>query len=95
MPDGAPKIRVAQTNGLNSHFVVENNRVVVALRYPIYRKVVVSKKKFHFSVADVVYTPYSDALATPEMVAAVLGILNGTQSTRLLLPVTLISRETA
>ena len=76
LPDGAPKIRVAQTNGLNSHFVVENNRVVVALRYPIYRKVVVSKKKFHFSVADVVYTPYSDALATPEMVAAGKRVLN-------------------
>jgi len=76
LPEGAPKIRVTQTNGLNSHFVVENGMIVVGIRYPIYKEVRLSRKKVQYEIEEVVYTPYSDALAKPEMVAAGKRVLN-------------------
>jgi len=42
---------------------------VVAVRYPVFKDVTVKKKQPRYQLQDVVYTPYSDALHTPETVA--------------------------
>ena len=65
---GAGSIRITYSNGVNSSFVIPNE-VVVAIKYPIYDEKKLSKKKSEFLVHDVVYTPYSKALHTPQMVA--------------------------
>lgn len=67
---GAPKITVVRSNGINSEFSVATGEVVVAIRYPIYTDRKISKKKTVYDVTDAVYTPYSRAIHTPEMVAA-------------------------
>jgi hypothetical protein len=68
-PD-AYSISVKRNNGVNSTFVVDSGeRVVVAVRYPIFKDVSVSKKKPRYELHDVVYTPYSDGLHTAEMAA--------------------------
>ncbi len=62
---------VKRNNGVNSTFAVDDGeRVVVAVRYPIFKDISVSKRKPKYELHDVVYTPYSDALHTAEMVAA-------------------------
>ncbi len=70
--DDAPgdyTISVKKTNGVNSNFAVDTaDRVVVAVRYPIFKDISVSKKKPRYELQDVVYTPYSSALQTGEMV---------------------------
>ncbi len=64
------KITVAKNNGVNSTFAVDRGeRIVVAVRYPIFKNVSVSRRKPRFALHDVVYTPYSDALRTSEMIA--------------------------
>ncbi len=62
--------RVVFANGVNSTFRFSDpNKVVVAIRYPIYRNIGTAKKK-KFEVQDVVYTPYSPALHVPEVIEA-------------------------
>ena len=66
------KVRVTYSNGLNSDFRVTSadGDVVVAIRYSIYTATAAStKKKPKYSRQDVVYTPYSPELQTPQMVA--------------------------
>jgi hypothetical protein len=68
-PD-AYSVSVKRSNGVNSTFVVDSGeRIVVAVRYPIFKDISVSKKKPKYELHDVVYTPYSDSLHTPEMAA--------------------------
>ncbi|WKZ29248.1 MAG: transglycosylase SLT domain-containing protein [Patescibacteria group bacterium] len=68
-PD-AYAISVKRTNGVNSTFVVDTpERVVVAVRYPIFKNISTSKTKPKYELHDVVYTPYSDGLHTAEMAA--------------------------
>ncbi|MFA5853768.1 MAG: transglycosylase SLT domain-containing protein [Patescibacteria group bacterium] len=68
-PD-AYSVSVKRSNGVNSTFVVDTGeRVVVAVRYPIFKSISVSKKKPKYELHDVVYTPYSDGLHTAEMAA--------------------------
>jgi hypothetical protein len=63
-----PNVDVTVSNGLNSTFRLDDpEAVVVAIRYPILKDISTKKKK-QFQVQDVVYTPYSAGLHTPEMV---------------------------
>ncbi len=72
-PNNPPEasISVLRTNGVNSTYRVNGpaNEMVVAVRYPIARDIG-TKKKPKFELDDVVYTPYSSNLHTPEMVRA-------------------------
>ncbi len=68
LSDSIRGIRVVRSNGVNSEFAVEGGDVVVAIRYPIYTDKKGSKHKMVYDVTDVVYTPYSRALHTREMV---------------------------
>ncbi len=66
-PD-AYSISVKRSNGVNSTYVVDTpERVVVAVRYPIFTDISTSKKIPKYELHDVVYTPYSDGLHTAEM----------------------------
>ena len=67
---GAPKIAVIRSNGVNSEFSVATGENVVAIRYPIYADRKISKTKTVYDVTDAIYTPYSRAIHTPEMVEA-------------------------
>lgn len=69
--DGVEDVTVTRANGLNSEFRIDSKdgEVVVAIRYPISTEKAITKKKKVYEVRDVVYTPYSSALHTPEMVA--------------------------
>lgn len=70
LPDGAMKAAVRRSNGVNSHFVVDDGRkVVVAVQYPIFKEKWITSKKRVYELEDVVYTPYSRELHTPEMAA--------------------------
>lgn len=70
-------VDVTVSNGLNSTFRLDDpNAAVVAIRYPILKDVSTKKKK-QFQVEEVVYTPYSSALNTPEMVQWGKQLLNG------------------
>lgn len=63
-------ISVRFNNGVNSQFAVDSgDKKVVAVRYPIFKDVTVKKKQPRYQLQDVVYTPYSAALLTPEIVA--------------------------
>jgi hypothetical protein len=63
-------IRVRFNNGVNSQFALDQgDKIVVGVRYPIFEDVTVKKKQPRYQLVDVVYTPYSDALRTPEVVA--------------------------
>lgn len=63
-------IDVTYANGLNSSFKIAGSagEVAVAIRYPIYTARAISKKKKVYDTQEVVYTPYSPALATPQMI---------------------------
>ena len=65
---GAGSIRVTYSNGINSSFVVPDE-IVVGIKYPIYTEKSLGKKKVEYEIEDQVYTPYSNALHTPQMVA--------------------------
>ncbi len=67
---GDASVVVKKNNGVNSTFAVDQGeRVVVAVRYPIFKDVSISKKKPKYELRDVIYTPYSSGLHTAEMVA--------------------------
>lgn len=68
--NGRDGISVSRSNGVNSEFVITGNdgEIVVAIQYPIYREKILTKKKKHYEVHEVVYTPYSKGLHTPEMI---------------------------
>lgn len=58
-------------NGINTQFAVDDgDKVVVAVRYPIFKDVTVTRRHPKYQLQDVVYTPYSAPLHTPELVAA-------------------------
>ena len=64
------KIAVRRANGVNSNFVVDDGRkTVVAVQYPIFHEKWLTRKKRVYELEDVVYTPYSKELHTPEMTA--------------------------
>lgn len=64
-------ISVRFNNGVNTQFAVDDgDKMVVAVRYPIFKDVTVKKRYPKYELQDVVYTPYSAALQTPELVAA-------------------------
>ncbi len=67
--DSIAGVHVIRSNGLNSEFSVAGGDIVVAIRYPIYADRKISKKKTVYDVSDAIYTPYSRALHTPEMIA--------------------------
>lgn len=63
-------ISVKRNNGVNSEFAVDDGeKVVVAVRSPIFKDVTVKKRRPRYQLQDVVYTPYSAALHTSETVA--------------------------
>lgn len=63
-------IRVQQTNGINSQFSIKSTgEKVVAIQYPIYIDAGGTKKHKKFREEQVVYTPYSLAIHTTDMVA--------------------------
>lgn len=64
-------VKLVRSNGVNSAFRIGTgtDEIVVALRHPIL-KPTSSKKKTTYTIEDVVYTPYSEALHTPEVVEA-------------------------
>lgn len=66
----AGKISVVRSNGVNSEFAIGGgtNEAVVAIRYTIYNQIKKGKKST-YAPQEVVYTPYSKALHTPEMIA--------------------------
>lgn len=63
-------VKVVKTNGVNSLYEVSKaNAIVVAVRYPILEPVVKGKATIGYRLSEwAVYTPYSAALHTPEMV---------------------------
>ncbi len=65
-------IDVTVANGINSTYVVHGaaGELVVAVRYQISTDRSITKKKKVYDTREVVYTPYSPALATPEIIAA-------------------------
>ena len=66
-PNADVGISVRFNNGVNSQFAVDSgDKAVVAVRYPIFKDVTVKRNKPRYQLEDVVYTPYSDALRTPE-----------------------------
>ncbi len=71
-----PGIRVRFNNGVNTQFAVDDgDKVVVAIRYPIFKDVTVKKKHPRYELQDVVYAPYSPALRQPEVVSYGRGTL--------------------
>ncbi len=70
VPPGTLDIDVLRTNGVNSHFVVDNGRkVIVAVQSPIFKEKWITSKKRVYELEDVLYTPYSSSLHTSEMAA--------------------------
>jgi hypothetical protein len=63
-------ISVVSSNGVNSTFTIkgESQEVVVAIRYPLFKEQGTGKKRTYLK-EEVVYTPYSALLHTPEMIA--------------------------
>jgi len=61
-------IKVARTNGVNSQFAFddEGERVVVAVKYPIFQRV--DDAEGWYDLIPVVYTPWSKQLHQPEIV---------------------------
>ncbi|HJV32802.1 MAG TPA: transglycosylase SLT domain-containing protein, partial [Patescibacteria group bacterium] len=69
-PNADVGVSVRFNNGVNSQFAVDDgDKMVVAVRYPIFKDVTVKRRHPRYQLQDVVYTPYSDALRTPEVVA--------------------------
>jgi len=63
-------IDVRFSNGVNTHFALDDgDKIVVAVRYPIFKDISVSKRKPRYQLQDVVYSPFSEPLRTPEIVA--------------------------
>ena len=63
-------LSVRYNNGVNSQFAVDDgDKIVVAVRYPIFKDVTVKRRHPRYELQDVVYSPNSDALRSPEMVA--------------------------
>jgi len=67
--DDITGLRVTFANGVNSTFRSDRGEVVVAVRYSI-SKSIGTKKQPKFKNWDVLYTPYSAGIHTPEMVRA-------------------------
>lgn len=73
-------IRVARTNGVNSQYAFDDDgeRVVVAVYYPIFRRV--EGMAGWYDLVPVVYTPWSKRIHEPEIVewgkATLIGMLN-------------------
>jgi hypothetical protein len=68
---------VTVSNGVNSAYRFKDpESVVVAVRYPLYNDVGTAKKK-KFEIQEVVYSPYSSAIHTPEMVALGKSLMDG------------------
>jgi len=58
-------VKVARTNYVNSEYVLgDKDTLVVAVRYPILKKIATSKYEVH----DVVYSPFSKDLYVPEVI---------------------------
>jgi hypothetical protein len=69
-PNADVGISVRFNNGVNTQFAVDSgDKKVVAVRYPIFKDVTVKKRHPRYQLEDVVYSPYSEALHTPETVA--------------------------
>ncbi len=70
VPPGTLDIDVLRTNGVNSHFVADKGaKVVVAVQSPIFKEKWITSKSRVYELEDVLYTPYSSSLHTPEMAA--------------------------
>lgn len=70
VPPGTLDIDVMRTNGVNSHFVADKGKkVVVAVQSPIFKEKRLTSKNRVYELEDVLYTPYSSTLHTPEMAA--------------------------
>lgn len=62
------EVNVLLSRQLQSQYELANDQdIVVAIRYPLYRPVTVKKTK-KYQREDVVYSPYSPMLRTPEMI---------------------------
>lgn len=69
-PNADVGITVRFNNGVNTQFAVDSgDKKIVAVRYPIFKDVTVKRKHPRYELQDVVYTPYSEDLHTPETVA--------------------------
>ncbi len=68
--EGAP-ITMRFSNGVNSQFAVASagQDVVVAVESPIFTEKWLSRRRKVYELREVVYTPYSDQLQTPEIVS--------------------------
>lgn len=63
-------VSVRFNNGVNTQYAVAGgDKFVVAVRYPIFKDIAVTQRKPRYQLQDVVYTPYSTPLRTPEIVA--------------------------
>ena len=61
-------VNVLLSRQLQSQFTLADQAdVVVAIRYPLYHKVTIKKKK-RYQREDVIYTPYSPMIDTPDMI---------------------------
>ncbi|MEK7496328.1 MAG: lytic transglycosylase domain-containing protein [Patescibacteria group bacterium] len=71
------KIKLKRNNGVNSEFDIISAPTahVVAIRHPIFVSVGTTKRP-RYKLEDVVYVPYSDDLATPEVVAEGMAYLD-------------------
>ncbi len=77
--DPGMAINLTRNNGVNSTFAVDNgDKVVAAVRYPIFKDISVSKRKPRYELHDVVYAPYSSAIHQPELVSYGRQTLRGT-----------------